>query len=183
MDGNAGGGARVDLRVRAMTGAEFGTWRETLARSYAGEQVTAGNWSAAGAVEEAGREIASLLPGGPATEGMLLLRGLHPDGSAVGSLWIALVHPRGTPGCAFLYDLTVDPGHRGTGLGRPLLAAAEDAVRAAGVGALMLNVFGANTRARLLYENSGYGVVTQQLRKDLGPPGAPCRPGTPEGSG
>ncbi|GAB7192068.1 hypothetical protein NUM3379_27770 [Kineococcus sp. NUM-3379] len=183
MDGNGEPATVVTLGVRSMTDAEFGAWHETLARSYAGEQVTAGNRPPAGALEEARREISDLLPAGPATAGMLLLRGVRPDGVAVGSLWIALAHPRGTPDCAFLYDLTVDPGHRGAGLGRSLLAAAEDAVRAAGVGALMLNVFAANTRARSLYERCGYAVVTQQLRRDLGPPAAPWRPGAPEGSG
>jgi ribosomal protein S18 acetylase RimI-like enzyme len=40
-------------------------------------------------------------------------------------------------------------------------------VRARGVKAIELNVFGDNTRAIRLYETSGYTVVTQQMRKRL----------------
>jgi len=83
-------------------------------------------------------------------------------------LWLGLTHPRGKGDCAFVYDIEVDEAHRGLGYGRVLLAAAEEAVRSRGVGALELNVFGDNARAIRLYASSGYHVVTQQMRKALG---------------
>jgi ribosomal protein S18 acetylase RimI-like enzyme len=69
--------------------------------------------------------------------------------------------------CAFLYDIEVEPAHRGAGYGRALLALGEDAVRGHGLAAIELNVFGGNARALRLYESSGYRVITQQLRKTL----------------
>ena len=69
-------------------------------------------------------------------------------------LWLGLSHPRGVPGCGFIYDIEVDEAHRRSGFGRALVAAE-------------LNVFGDNARAIRLYETSGYGVVTQQMRKSL----------------
>ncbi|MCW6006298.1 GNAT family N-acetyltransferase [Micromonospora sp. CPCC 205371] len=157
----------VELSVRPMTQAEYDEWVEGLARSFAESQVVAGNWAEDDAITLARQGNAALLPDGLATEGMLLLRGVLPDGTPVGVAWIGLTHPRGNPGCAFLYDIEVDEEHRGSGYGRALLAAAEEAARSHGSKALELNVFGRNTPAIRLYESSGYELVTQQMRKDL----------------
>jgi ribosomal protein S18 acetylase RimI-like enzyme len=157
----------VELSVRAMTEVEFDQWRQSVAQAFATEQVAAGNWSPDEALELALRGNAALLPDGLATDGMLLLKGVRLDGTPVGVLWIGLNHPRGTRDCAFLYDIEVEQEYRGAGYGQALLAAGEDAVRARGVSALELNVFGDNRRAIRLYETSGYTVVTQQMRKNL----------------
>ncbi|GAA0803965.1 GNAT family N-acetyltransferase [Spirilliplanes yamanashiensis] len=157
----------ADLRVRPMTGDEFDAWREETLRAYADEQVAAGVWDAADALETARRQQAALLPDGRGTAGMRFLTATLGDGTPVGVLWLGLTHPRGTRDCAFLYDIEVRPEHRGTGLGRALLAAAEEVARAGGAGALELNVFGGNARAVRLYSSAGYTVVTQQMRKPL----------------
>ena len=57
---------------------------------------------------------------------------------------------------AFVDELYVAASHRGRGLGRMAMALAEDACRAAGVRALHLEVERANTRARALYERTGF---------------------------
>ncbi|MEK6986157.1 MAG: GNAT family N-acetyltransferase [Candidatus Thermoplasmatota archaeon] len=57
---------------------------------------------------------------------------------------------------AFVDELFVAEAHRGKGLGRRLLEAAEQSVRAAGVVALHLEVDHANPAARRLYESLGY---------------------------
>lgn len=64
-------------------------------------------------------------------------------------------------------DIEVLENQRGSGNGRALLREVESAVRNAGIGAMELNVFGRNTAAVRLYESSGYGVTTQQMRKQL----------------
>ncbi|HEX2774639.1 MAG TPA: GNAT family N-acetyltransferase [Micromonosporaceae bacterium] len=150
-----------------MTEAEFDAWHQRLAEAFASEQVAAGNWSPDEALDLALQGNAALLPDGLATDGMLLLKGVRADGTAVGTLWIGLTHPRGTSDCAFLYDIEVEDEYRGAGYGRALLAVGEDAVRSRGVNALELNVFGTNMRAIRLYESSGYTVVAQQMRKNL----------------
>lgn len=158
----------TDLVVRDMTRNEFDEWFGAAMRSFADEQVAAGNWAAHEATELAARANRQLLPHGFDTEGMLFLKAVLPDGTPVGVLWLGLTHPRSTPGCAFIYDIEVAEAHRGAGHGRALLAAAEEAVRSRGAEALELNVFGGNTRAIRLYETAGYRVVTQQMRKALG---------------
>ncbi|MFG3604849.1 GNAT family N-acetyltransferase [Micromonospora chersina] len=156
-----------ELIVRDMTRSEFEEWRYRTIRSFADEQVATGNWPADEALELATKANDLLLPDGFATPGMLFLRAVLPDGTCVGVSWLGLTHPRGAPDCAFIYDIEIDEAYRGSGYGRALLAAAEDAVRSGGVGRLELNVFRDNARAVRLYETSGYRVVTQQMRKSL----------------
>jgi len=155
------------VTLRAMTPTEYEEWQALLADDYAAEQVAAGAWPSEGAVQRARDENARLLPRGAETERMLFLRGVDAAGEPVGRAWVALDHPRGAPGVAFLYDIEVVEERRGRGLGRALLTAVEDAARAAGAVALELNVFGHNTPAVSLYGSSGYDVVTQQMRKPL----------------
>ncbi|MET8832845.1 GNAT family N-acetyltransferase [Micromonospora sp. NPDC004540] len=156
-----------ELIVRDMTRNEFEEWRDRTIRSFADEQVAAGNWPTDEALALATKANDVLLPDGFATAGMLFLKAVLPDGTYVGVLWLGLTHPRGAPDCAFIYDIEIDETYRGVGYGRALLAAAEDAVRSRGVGRLELNVFRDNARAIRLYETSGYHVVTQQMRKSL----------------
>lgn len=117
--------------------------------------MAAGAWSSDEAVDLAAEADDALLPDGFATAGMLFLRAAFPDGTYVGVLWLGLAHPRGTPDCAFIYDIEIAEAHRGAGYGRALLAAAQDAVRSRAAGAVELNVFGDNARAIGLYETSG----------------------------
>ncbi len=156
-----------EVTLRSMTPAEFAAWQHQIAEAYAEEQVSVGNWPAEQAYERALASNAESLPQGLQTPGMVMLMGVRSGGEVIGRVWIGLTHPRGTPDCAFLYDIEVDAEHRGQGLGRALLEAAERAVAERGVGALELNVFGTNTAALALYEFAGYRVTTQQMRKRL----------------
>jgi ribosomal protein S18 acetylase RimI-like enzyme len=153
--------------LRPMTPAEYDTWQLTLAEGYAAEKVAAGSWAEEGAVQRALDESTQLLPDGANTAGMLIFRAIATDGRPVGRAWVGLDHPRGEPDTAFLYDIEVDEAERGKGFGRALLSAVEEAVRAAGVGALTLNVFEGNGVATGLYESSGYATTTRQMRKGL----------------
>jgi len=150
-----------------MTPAEFDEWQAAIAEDYAVEQVAAGRWQREGAVQRARDENLQLLPQGLETARMLVLRGVDTDGEPVGRAWVSLDHPRGAPDVAFLYDIEVLETRRGSGFGRALLEAVEDAARQAGAAALELNVFGKNHTAISLYSSSGYDVVTQQMRKPL----------------
>ncbi|MFK4729334.1 GNAT family N-acetyltransferase [Agromyces mediolanus] len=156
------------VTLRAMTPEEYEEWQTGVAEEYAAEQIASGAWAADGAIERARGENDALLPDGVATPRMLLLLGLDDDGEPVGRAWVGLDHPRGAAGVAFLYAFEIVEERRGSGLGRALLSAVEQATLAAGVEALELNVFGSNAPAIGLYSSSGYTVTTQQMRKPLG---------------
>jgi ribosomal protein S18 acetylase RimI-like enzyme len=137
-------------------------------RSFAEDQAAAGSGTLEENLQRTREGQAALLPRGAQTPGMLFLRGVRADGAVVGSMWIGLDHPRGIQGCAFLYEIAIDEPFQGAGYGRALLTAGEEIVREHGRTALELNVFGDNARAIGLYATSGYRVITQQMRKDLG---------------
>lgn len=58
----------------------------------------------------------------------------------------------------WVYYLAVAPGHRGTGVGRALMGAAEEWVRSRGVPKLQLMVRTSNTEAVSFYERLGYAA-------------------------
>jgi len=64
---------------------------------------------------------------------------------------------------AFVDELFVEPGSRGSGLGAEALLAAETACRQAGVAALHLEVDHVNEKARALYARSGYVAHARHL--------------------
>jgi ribosomal protein S18 acetylase RimI-like enzyme len=67
----------------------------------------------------------------------------------------------------FVFDIEIDAEHRGRGLGRAAMLAAERVVADAGRSVIGLNVFGPNRRARRLYESLGYRTESMQLAKDI----------------
>ena len=156
------------LVLRAMTTAEFDAYRARLIPEYAEDHVRAGDWIADQAQDLAARQIDELLPAGPGTPRMLLLSAETAGGGPLGLAWVGLDYPR--PGDAWVYDIEIIPQHRGKGYGRALLHAAEQESARHGAKTIGLNVFGANTAARGLYESSGYEVTSVTMRKELGQP-------------
>lgn len=157
------------LALRPMTEEEFAGYRGRLAREYAEEHVKAGNWAPEEALARSEAELDKLLPEGVASPDALVLTATDRDGVPLGVLWIGLKHPTGAPDTAWIYDIEVFAEHRGRGLGRALLSAAEREVARQGIGKLGLNVFGSNEVARRLYDSAGYVVTTQQMQKRLEP--------------
>lgn len=72
------------------------------------------------------------------------------DGRIIGSVMTGFEGHRG-----WVYYLAVDPAHRGTGLGRLLMEAAEDWLKAQGAPKLQLMVRADNTTALGFYERLG----------------------------
>src|SRR5262249_45817566 len=79
----------------------------------------------------------------------VLLVAIHESGQVVG---FTAVHPQDCE----MYLLFVHPKHAGQGLGRALLAAAHDALRAAGCREVFLYTHEQNRRVLAVYEAAGY---------------------------
>lgn len=68
----------------------------------------------------------------------------------------------------FISDLVVAATHRGRGIGRSLLRAAEARAREAGANGVRLSVKAGNAGARSLYDAEGYEATDIHLEKKLG---------------
>ena len=153
--------------MRQMSSSEFGAFRAREIRGYADEQVRAGNWTEDEAESRSAEQTDSLLPLGIETPGTLLLIAETPEGVSIGHVWVALQRQDGSGSGAWIYDIEVEPQHRGKGFGRALLLAAEEETARHGISKIGLNVFGSNTTARNLYESAGYQVASTQMSKEL----------------
>lgn len=154
-----------ELSLRPMTQEEYVGWRERSVREYAAEIAVARDLDPEAATAQSAAELAELLPDGLASPGMHLWTAVVGD-EPVGMGWFEL-RQRASGVSAWIFDISVDQGHRGKGHGRALLDALHDAARALGATSMTLNVFGDNATAIRLYESSGYAVTAQQMKKEL----------------
>jgi ribosomal protein S18 acetylase RimI-like enzyme len=156
------------ITLRPMTSEEFPAWQERVIESYADEVSQAADVPIETALQRARDEFPQTLPDGPDTEGVWLMRVLDEEGQVVGTLWVG-PHPlRADAG--FVYDVEIDPGRRGRGIGRAAMLAAERLLAEAGFRHIGLNVFGPNVGAKRLYDSLGYRVVATQMLKPLPEP-------------
>jgi ribosomal protein S18 acetylase RimI-like enzyme len=134
---------------------------------YARDLVRAGGGSPDEVRERAAAQFVELLLHGLDTPGSWLMRVHDDEGTDVGVLWLGPNLQR--PGVVHVFEIEIDRPHRGRGLGRAALLAAEDLVRAQGLTEISLNVFGFNDPARRLYDRLGYRVVSTAMTKTLEP--------------
>jgi ribosomal protein S18 acetylase RimI-like enzyme len=143
---------------------ELARWVPAMFAGYVEERIGAGEsresaWAAAGAQQE------QLFPGGVPAEGQHVMN-LMLDGVAVGVLWMG--RPLGgEEETWFVFYVEIDDAHRGQGLGRDAMLAAERWASANGGSRIALNVFGPNTVARSLYDSLGYRVLATGMYKEL----------------
>ena len=103
-----------------------------------------------------GSQVARMLahPDADPTLYLLALR----DGQAVGFAFCLLERPAGQLE-GWVHDLGVAPSERGLGLGRALLWEGIRAMRQRGAARVLLGVDAANSRARRLYERTGFRLT------------------------
>ena len=111
--------------------------------------------------------MAESFPSGRPLEGHAVLDVVGDDGSLVGYLWIGPA-AAGALGEWWVWDVLVDEGRRGQGLGRAAMLLAEEYATSRGAHTLGLSVFGFNAAARRLYESLGYATTSVKMAKDLG---------------
>ena len=148
-----------------MTPEEYEHWHAGSIESYAASLAKASGTSIHAARQKVHEQDLELLPRGLHTDRMWLLIVTDEAGADVGVVWIG-PHPD-LAGAAYVFDLEIHEAHRGRGLGRAAMQAAETLVTEAGLSVIGLNVFGYNEPARRLYESLGYHVVATRMAKTL----------------
>jgi GNAT superfamily N-acetyltransferase len=152
------------VELREKPAAELSAWLAAMWVGYREELLGAG-MSEEAADQNIERNRSQLFVGDELVEGQYVLDVVN-DGETVGTLWLSKSSPQGS-GEWFIYDVVVDEAHRGKGLGRLTMLAAEDYVASHGGSRIALNVFGPNRVARNLYESMDYQVRSVGMFKDL----------------
>ena len=140
------------VTVSPMSDAELAAYADGAVAQYAREREESGE-SAALAMATARASFDELLPGGRAGPDQHLMS-VRVGDTVAGRVWVA----ERWPAQAWVYDVEVEPAHRGRGVGAAAMVHGARLARDLGHRWLGLNVFGPNTHARRLYERLGYVV-------------------------
>ena len=157
--------------LRPMQVETYSAYVESAIKGYAEENVAAGRWPRAGAIERSRENFESLLPRGLDTPDNFLFEILEERGLIAGYVWYALERKHGACG-AYIYDLEVKPEHRRKGHAYRALKALELVAAEAGATSIGLNVFANNIVAQSLYQKLDYAPTNFNMRKPLERSGA-----------
>ena len=142
-------------------------WRGASIAAYAADMVRIGSWLPESAEERAAALFAGLVPDGRDTVGHEFRSIVNETGETVGALWFAAEVEVGHA-TAFIWDIAIEPAHRGRGYGRAAMEALEPLARSLGYDTIRLHVFGDNTVARGLYRAVGYTETDVSMVKRFG---------------
>ena len=148
-----------------MSPPEFDVYLTHLIPDYAADNIRAGYWDEAEALEKSRQQIESLLPKGLQTQDHYIYT-LVDGEQTVGMIWLKAQLDRAVKS-GFIFDVMVDEKFRGKGYGRQLMSLIEEKAREMGLKSIGLHVFAYNQVAKHLYESLGYEVSSLNMIKKL----------------
>lgn len=152
------------VTLTPMSDEEIARWAPVMFADYVEQRVSSGEDRAVALATSAAQQ-AQLFPSGSPAEGQHVLHVVH-EGADVGVLWMG--RPlQGGDATWYVFYVEIDEAHRGQGLGRGAMEAAETWTAEHGGTRVGLNVFGQNLVARSLYDSLGYQVMATAMYKDL----------------
>ncbi len=137
-----------------MTQSEFDAFLAQAVPEYAADNVRAGYWDEAEALEKSRKEFEMLLPQGLQSENHYLYT-VYDEEQAVGLIWMRANMDRPTKS-GFIFDIRIDGKFRGKGYGKQAMLLIEEKARELGLKSIGLHVFAYNKVAKNLYEGIGY---------------------------
>ena len=154
-------------RLRPLLKDEIADYVPRLTMTYAAELTEHLFLNAEAASARAARSATDAFPAGEASAGNWLFAVEDGEGTRVGVLWLGDQFD-GEPDSLWVYDIEIDPEHRGRGLGRDAMRLAEEEARRLGRQRIKLNVFARNAVARALYLSLGFEEMSIQMSKPVG---------------
>jgi ribosomal protein S18 acetylase RimI-like enzyme len=156
----------VLVRLRPVADDEVASFVASTRDSYALSMVNDAGLGAEEARAKAEHDFAMLVRDGRPVAGQQLFSIEESETSErVGRVWLGERFPRQPIG--FLYDIEIEGGFRGRGLGREAMLLVEQEARRRGFVEIWLNVFVGNETARSLYRSLGYVDFAIAMRKRL----------------
>jgi ribosomal protein S18 acetylase RimI-like enzyme len=156
----------VSTRLRPLRDDEVAEYVPHLTEMYAAELAEHLYLDAAAAAARAQRSATEAFPDGVTAPGHWLFAVEDGEGTRVGVLWLGEPFD-GEPDALWVYDIEIDPDHRGRGLGRDTMLLAEAEARRRGRQRIKLNVFARNSVARALYLSLGFEEMSVQMSKAI----------------
>lgn len=155
------------IKLTPMRKAEFEEYYRQDVYKYADENVKAGYWTPAEALEKSISAHQQLLPQGLATPNHYLFMIEDTQrGEKVGVVWLEADSKSPKPD-GFIYDLLIYEPYRRQGYATQAMLALEDKAKGTGLQALYLHVFAHNPNAKALYDRLGYQVTSYRMSKPL----------------
>ena len=151
------------MELVPMTDVELAAFREHTITNFTSEKARSENLDTAEARQAAEDAWEKALERTPEAH---VMGRLEVDGESVGVMWFVVRPEWGQP-CLWLYDIMIEPEHRGKGLGRRAMELLESEAKERGVAAIGLHVFGHNEVARSLYESLGFRATSIVMRKEM----------------
>jgi len=155
----------MNTQLREMTAPEFTQFLDVAVRNFADEKIKNGSWEASSALEQSQTAFRTLLPEGLQTKDHYL-RSIERDGQNIGFLWYAIKDEDGER-IAFLYEIFVQPEHRGNGAGTDAMQAFLQEAKRHPIQNIWLHVFGHNGGAVRLYQRLGFEITDYSMRYPL----------------
>lgn len=153
--------------LRPMRDGEYAAYLDYFIPDYAVEIASNYGLSADQSLAQAKREIADDLPDGVHTSGQSLLCLVEPAAdpeAVIGYLWYK---PDAAMRAVFINDFHILPAYQGKGLGKQALAVLENELKRQGFAEIRLRVAEDNSRARHVYEGTGFRVTGINMSKSL----------------
>lgn len=153
------------MQLIPMKENEFADYVEVLIHDYAKDNVEAGYWDPADAVQLSRKQTMDLLPQGVNTPNHHIFTVRDGD-QRVGVIWMRATLDTVIKS-GFIFDITIDENQRGKGYGKQAMLLIEEKAKDMGIRLIMLHVFANNKVARTLYEKLGYEARSLNMTKML----------------
>lgn len=156
------------VQLVQMSQSDFDVFLPGALKHLASELGRARGLSAEDALRAAQQSFDSLFRDGRVDSADQFIYNVYSEGKKVGMLHFGVRRDRSEP-YVYVWDLMVDPSHRGKGLGEQIMLALENEARKLGHSEISLNVFGHNAPAISLYKKIGYNVASMTMAKNISP--------------
>lgn len=155
------------IRLMPFSEAEFAEYLKHEIPRYAEENVKAGYWHPANALDKSREAHQKLIPDGLKTKNHTFFRIVAEEqGGRIGTIWLFTDFEAARP-TGFIYDILIDEPFQHKGYGKQAMLALEGKARELGLRRLALHVFAHNLPARTLYEALGYQEKSTNMSKEI----------------
>ncbi|MBK5414301.1 GNAT family N-acetyltransferase [Pseudomonas sp. TH31] len=156
----------MKISLAPMTAAAYASFKAYSIADFAEQMQRTGQWPSDQAPALAAHSFAEVLPEGLLTPGHYLFEIQDLTlGESVGAIWVGVVEEQLREG--FVFDLVIHESFRRQGYAQLAMLQVEAFFKTLNVSSIALEVYADNVGARRLYDELGYQVTSQSMRKSL----------------